>query len=122
MPVKPPSQLFRVDLVDVVRVERELSPEPVIKYIDREMVKEVEKIVYKEDPKLLEQLNKAFKENGELRMQLSKQPKMVEVIKEASPIEKLIEIERIIPNIKREALIAILAFIIGVILCYLTLR
>lgn len=71
MPVKP----FRIDLVDVVRVEREVNNEPIIKYVDREVIKVDEKIVYRDDPALLKQLNNALKENGMLRTELSRKPK-----------------------------------------------
>lgn len=75
MPIRMPVKPFRIDLVDVVRVEREVNNEPIIKYVDREVIKVDEKIVYRDDPALLKQLNNALKENGMLRTELSRKPK-----------------------------------------------
>jgi len=75
MPVRPPSVLYRTDYVRVTSIPIETPPEPIIKYKDRMVTEIKEKVIYKDDPKLLEQLNKALKENGELKHKLQALPK-----------------------------------------------
>lgn len=119
-----PGKPWRIEDVDVVRVEREMKTEPVIKYVDREVVKEIEKVIFKDDPKLLEQLNRALKENGELRIALQKMPKMAEpkAVSEPKIVETFVEIEKKIRNIKQEIIIAAASFSAGGFLCWLILR
>lgn len=121
MPIKPPARLFRVDYIDVTRVERLASLEPVVKYLDREVVKVVDRIVYQDDPKLLEQLNKVLKENGELKQALSKKPKEQDNVVERV-IENVIEIPKIVRDLKETLLIAALSMSGGFLLCYLIMK
>ena len=124
MPVKPPAQLFRVDHIDVVRVERDLQGEPVIHYRDREVVKEVEKVVYKDDPKLLEQLNKVLKENGELKQALAKLPQFAaqQIEPKLKLVEKVVNVEKPIRNIKEMIIVAAASAMGSALLCYLILK
>lgn len=121
MPVKPPAKLFRIDQIDVVRVERDVMGEPVIHYKDREVIKEVEKVVYKDDPKLLEQLNVVLKENGTLKHQLSLvMNRQILPIEEPKPI--VVEKKVFIRNIKELITVSAVSAIGSAILCYLILK
>lgn len=98
MPIKAPAKLFRLEFVDVVKVEREITNAPTIQYVDREVIKEIERVVYKEDPALLLQLNTALRENGALRTELHRKPKDAEPIVEYRDVE--ISADQYIPESK----------------------
>ena len=128
MPIRPPSQLFNVEYIEKTIVETEKPMEPIIKTV--EVVKEVEKIVYRDDPSLLTRLNDAYREVGKLKDELAKKPKVLEVIhtvektvdnvekKELTNLEflKLYVLE--VPNYAH----VLFTFILGALFCYLTLK
>lgn len=127
MPIKPPQKPFRVEDIDVMQVSaRQLNslaePEPVIQYVEREVIKHVDKVVYKDDPKLLEHLNQVLKENGELKTALQKMPEPFMQESEPKVVEKFVEINHMVTNVKRELLIALMALLTGGLLCYLILK
>lgn len=130
MPIRPPQKPFRIEDVDVYKVSPRQAnglgetvydvPRGTIQYRDREVIKEVDKIVYKDDPKLLEHLNAVLKENGDLRLRVNKLPK--EIQQEPKVVEKFIEINHMVTNVKRELLIAAVSLLTGGLLCYIILK
>lgn len=128
MPVKPPSHMFRVEHVEVTRIEKEKEPIVRTEIKTVEVIKEVEKIVFRDDPGLLLRLNQVLKENGELRQKLAKpnleplprpELKLVEVIKEAPQPQK--DFKTLLMS-KVNYVHVSASLLIGGLLCYLTLK
>lgn len=114
MGVRPPRHLFQVDNVERFQVEHDAKPAaPVVEI--REVERLVDRVVYRDDPKLLDQLNAAYKHIGELKERIANAP-----ILTGAPI---VEVERLVfktkPDKRREALIGALSFAVGVFLCWL---
>lgn len=117
MGVRPPRQLFHVEQIEKFQIEKQSEPPPPqIKLVEVEKV--VERTVLRDDPKTLDQLNAAYKQIGELRTALENKPVISD--KPVTVIEKLVF--RTVSDKKREAAFSLLAFSLGVFLCWLMKR
>lgn len=117
-----PGRPWWVGDIEVLRIHKPM-PENVIPIIqEREVIKYVDKIIYQDDPKLLEQLNKALKENGELKSALAKQPhaNVNDKTNEVRVLEKFVTVR--VRNIKEYILVAAAAALGSGLLCYAILK
>lgn len=114
MGVRPPRQLFHVEQIEKFQLEKQSEPiPPQVKLVEVEKI--VEKVVLQDNPQLLEQLNAAYKQVGELRKALEAKPVISD--KPVSIVEKLVF--RTVSDKKREALFSVASFAAGVFLCWL---
>lgn len=125
MPIRPPQRPFRVEEIEVIQVPKVSSNsilEPIVQFRDREVIREVEKIVYQDDPKLLDQLNAVFRENGDLRQKLSK----INSTAEPVYLERIVEVQVPGSDTKKDTVkllvIGACAFILGIISCWQILK
>jgi predicted ATP-binding protein involved in virulence len=139
MAIRPPKRPFRVEEIEVVQVPAkhlEPEPEPIIqtKIEVVEVEKIIEKVIYKDDPDLLKRLNDAYKELGEARAKIQAQavnnqsvvtPLLVQQDEAELKLEEETQVaayETLNKNKMRELMLALIAFIAGVVICYATLR
>lgn len=102
-------------------LEKEKSKAPV------EIIKIVEKVIYKEDPELLERYNAATKELGKYKVaERDQRYNRPAVQAPVAPLEKVeitkhINVDRLVLDKKKATIIGVVSFLVGALSCFILL-